>query len=108
MTAKRKKLRTFSCLPRFAAGDFRVHVYCHSVTTHRRIYSRPKPPDKAISTIHKAKGLECESVIVIPCDARTFADKLDARCLLYVALSRAKTSLMLVVSRNNPSPLLSF
>src|SRR6185437_10331139 len=27
--------------------------------THRRTYSRPNPPEKAISTIHKAKGLEC-------------------------------------------------
>ena len=75
--------------------------------THRRIYSRPKPPEKAISTIHKAKGLECGAVIVMPCDARTFPDKHDARCLLYVALSRAKSRLMLVVSRNSPSPLLT-
>jgi DNA helicase-2/ATP-dependent DNA helicase PcrA len=73
--------------------------------THRRVYSRPKPQQRAISTIHKAKGLECESVIVMPCDARTFPNKEDARCLLYVALSRAKSHLMLVVSRNNPSPL---
>ena len=42
--------------------------------THRRVYSRPKPPEKAISTIHKAKGLECESVVVMPCDAKTFPD----------------------------------
>lgn len=75
--------------------------------TNRRTYSRPKPPERAISIIHKAKGLECESVIVMPCDARNFPDKLDARCLLYVALSRAKKRLMLVVSRNNPSPLLT-
>lgn len=74
--------------------------------THRRTYSRPKPPDKAISTIHKAKGLECGSVIVMPCDAKTFPDRLDARCLLYVALSRAKSRLLLVVSRDSPSPLL--
>ena len=45
--------------------------------THRRIYSRPKPPDKAISTIHKAKGLECGSAIVMHCDARTFPDRPD-------------------------------
>ena len=38
---------------------------------------------------------------------KNFPDKLDARCLLYVALSRAKSRLMLVVSRNNPSPLLN-
>lgn len=75
--------------------------------TYRRSYSRPQPPPKAISTIHKAKGLECESVIVMPCDAKTFPDTADARCLLYVAISRAKKQLMLVVSRANPSPLLS-
>jgi hypothetical protein len=74
--------------------------------THRRTYSRPKPPDKAISTIHKAKGLECGSVIVMPCDAKTFPDRSEARCLLYVALSRAKDRLLLVVSRDTPSPLL--
>ena len=88
-------------------GDFDTADNGFAEITHRRIYSRPKPPDKAISTIHKAKGLECESVIVLPCDARTFPDKHDARCLLYVALSRAKSRLMLVVSRTSPSPLLA-
>jgi DNA helicase-2/ATP-dependent DNA helicase PcrA len=76
--------------------------------THRRTYGRPKPPDAAISTIHKAKGLECGNVVVMPCDATTFPDREDARCLLYVALSRAKERLMLVVSRANPSPLFLF
>jgi hypothetical protein len=75
--------------------------------THRRVYSRPQPPGKAISTIHKAKGLECDAVILMPCEAKTFPDKPDARCLFYVALSRAKKRLMLVLSRRNPSPLLS-
>ena len=75
--------------------------------THRRTYSCPKPPEKAISTIHKAKGLECGSVIVMPCDLKNFPDKPDARCLLYVALSRAKSSLLLVVPRSSPSPLLA-
>jgi hypothetical protein len=73
---------------------------------HRRAYVRPQPPDRSISTIHKAKGLECESVVVMPCDAKSFPDKPDARCLLYVALSRAKSELMLVISVDNPSPLL--
>jgi hypothetical protein len=74
--------------------------------SHRRTYARPKPPRRAISTIHKAKGLECGSVIVIPCTAKTFPDKPDARCLLYVALSRAKERLALVVSTKDPSQLL--
>ncbi len=86
-------------------GEFDTADSGFAEITHRRIYSRPKPPEKAISIIHKAKGLECDSVIVMPCDAKNFPDKPDARCLLYVALSRAKTRLMLVVSRNCPSPL---
>ena len=87
-------------------GDFDSAENGFAEITHRRVYSRPKPPERAISTIHKAKGLECESVIVMPCDGRTFPDKDEARCLLYVALSRAKSHLMFVVSRNSPSPLL--
>lgn len=74
--------------------------------THRRAHTRPEPPAKAISNIHKAKGLECDGVIVMPCDAKTFPNKDDARCLLYVALSRARKRLMLVVSTSNPTPLL--
>jgi UvrD-like helicase C-terminal domain/AAA domain len=88
-------------------GDFDTADNGFAEITHRRIYSRPKPPEKAISTIHKAKGLECDAVIVMPCDAKTFPEKREARCLLYVALSRAKNRLMLVVSRNSPSPLLT-
>jgi DNA helicase-2/ATP-dependent DNA helicase PcrA len=74
--------------------------------TRRRSYSHPEPPPRAISTVHKAKGLECEAVIVMPCDGKTFPDKPDARCLLYVALSRATSRLLIVVSRTNPSPLI--
>jgi len=88
-------------------GDFDEPVAGLAEITHRRTYSRPKPPAKAISTIHKAKGLECGSVIVVPCDADMFPNKADARCLLYVAISRAKHRLLLVVSRDNPSPLLT-
>jgi DNA helicase-2/ATP-dependent DNA helicase PcrA len=73
--------------------------------THHRTYARPMPPTKALSTIHKAKGLECDSAVVMPCDAATFSGKNGARCLLYVALSRAKKRLMLVLSKDKPSPL---
>lgn len=71
----------------------------------RRNYVRPKVPSKAISTIHKAKGLECDDVLILPCDVRHFSDSLAARCKLYVAMSRAKRSLTFVVSRTAPSPL---
>ena len=75
--------------------------------THHRTHARPQPPSRAISTIHKAKGLECDGVIVMPCDAKTFPDTQEARCLLYVALTRAKRRLQFVVSRTAPSPLLA-
>lgn len=86
-------------------GDFEVLDEGLAELTNRRTHARPKPPARAISTIHKAKGLECDSVIVMPCDATTFPDKPHARCLLYVALTRAKNRLLLVASRSNPSPL---
>jgi hypothetical protein len=87
-------------------GNFETADAGLAEITNRRTYSRPKPAEKAISIIHKAKGLECGSVIVMPCDAKNFPDKPDARCLLYVAISRAKSRLMLVVPRSSPSPLL--
>jgi AAA domain/UvrD-like helicase C-terminal domain len=62
-------------------------------------------PRKALSTIHKAKGLECSDVLIIPCDGVHFKDSEEARCALYVAMSRGTKSLTFVVSRNNPSPL---
>jgi DNA helicase-2/ATP-dependent DNA helicase PcrA len=89
-----------------ALGDFATADDGLAEITHRRTYAHPKPPEKAISIIHKAKGLECESVIVMPCDATTFKDTRECRCLLYVAISRAKSRLMLVVSREKPSSLL--
>jgi hypothetical protein len=87
-------------------GDFADVDRGFAEITHRRTYSRPEPADKAISTIHKAKGLQCSSAIVMPCDADTFPDTFEARCLLYVALSRAKNRLLLAVSRHSQSPLL--
>ncbi|MBX9862346.1 MAG: ATP-dependent helicase [Hyphomicrobium sp.] len=74
--------------------------------THKRTYSRPSPPPKAISTIHKAKGLECDCVVLMACDDKQFPDTPEARCLLYVGLSRAMNRLMIVVPNSNPSPLL--
>jgi DNA helicase-2/ATP-dependent DNA helicase PcrA len=72
----------------------------------RRTARRPLPPHKAISTIHKAKGLECEDALLIPCDQKHFPDTPAGRCRLYVALSRAMRTLTIVVSKKNPSPLL--
>jgi UvrD-like helicase C-terminal domain/AAA domain len=86
-------------------GDFETADTGLAEIARRRTYSYPKPLPQSISTIHKAKGLECDAVIVMPCDASTFPDEPATRCLLYVALSRAMKRLMLVISRENPSPL---
>jgi len=77
-----------------------------SELARRRSHARPALPARAISTIHKAKGLEFDNVMLLPCDRGNFGDTRKARAKLYVALSRATHSLMLVVSPSNPSPLL--
>tara|TARA_R110000772_G_scaffold64081_2_gene143266 strand:- start:413 stop:1936 length:1524 start_codon:yes stop_codon:yes gene_type:complete len=74
----------------------------------RRSYARPKPPTKAISTIHKAKGLECEHAMLLPCDASRYRDTEYARSKLYVGLSRASSSLTLSICPNDPGPLFRF
>ena len=73
----------------------------------RRSSLRPSLPLKAISTIHKAKGLETSHVVVMPCDSKHFADTQAARYKMYVAMSRAMSSLTFVVSRTQRSPLIN-
>jgi DNA helicase-2/ATP-dependent DNA helicase PcrA len=72
----------------------------------RRTYLRPAPAEKCISTIHKAKGLEWEHVVVLPCGADHFNSTGSKRNLLYVAFSRAIRSLTIVVPSENATPLL--
>lgn len=73
--------------------------------TLRRTQMRQPLPARAISTVHKAKGFERDNVLVVPCDGTHFSDNRASRCALYVAMSRARRQLNLVVSRANPSPL---
>lgn len=71
----------------------------------RRSYSRLSPHSKMLSSIHKAKGLECDHAMVMACDRTQFSSTLYAKCKLYIAISRAKRSLTLVVPESNTSPL---
>lgn len=71
----------------------------------KRRWQRTAMPERALSTIHKAKGLEHRSVMVLPIDGTHFRDREKDRCALYVGMSRASKELILVVSRRNPSPL---
>jgi DNA helicase-2/ATP-dependent DNA helicase PcrA len=70
-----------------------------------RSYSHISPPQKVLSSIHKAKGLECDHAMLMACDKAQFTSTLYAKSKMYVALSRAKKSLTLVVPASNPSPL---
>ena len=74
--------------------------------TRRRTHVPQPIPSRAISTVHKAKGFECGAVCLVDCDGKSFPDSREARCVLYVALSRATSRLQLVVSEKRPSPLL--
>ncbi len=73
--------------------------------TMRRSVLRPKPFPKTLSTVHKAKGLECSNTMIMECDRNSFGDTIYGRCKLYVALSRAKSSLAIIFPEKNPSPL---
>ncbi|WP_369011083.1 ATP-binding domain-containing protein [Xanthomonas sp. 1678] len=64
---------------------------------------RPDLPGASQGSVHKAKGLECDHAMA--CDKAQFSATNYAKCRMYVALSRAKESLTLVVSDANPTPL---
>lgn len=73
-----------------------------------RSFMKPEPPKKCLSTIHKAKGLECDNAIIMACDGSHFSSSPYAIRKLYVALSRAKTQLTIVLSATNPTPLIKY
>jgi hypothetical protein len=83
-------------------GQFDDPLIGFAEISQRRSRAFPKPPRKALSTIHKSKGLESENVIIFACDESHFpSDKLAKRNLLYVAMSRATSNLTIVLSRSN-------
>ena len=96
----RSELRDAIRLKGFACPD-----EGYAEIARRRSHAMPAPPIRTLSTVHKAKGLECDSALLIAGDRDQFSSTQYARCKLYVALSRAKRSLTIVVSQNNPSPL---
>lgn len=68
--------------------------------------ARRRKPTRGFMTIHKAKGLEFDSVIVPYCSGADFPDTPYGRKLLYVALSRPQREVHLLVPNEDPSPLL--
>jgi superfamily I DNA/RNA helicase len=58
-----------------------------------------------ILTIHKSKGLEFDSVIILGLEDQTFWGKADEeRCAFFVAVSRAKRRLVLTISELRETP----
>lgn len=96
----RSELRDAIRLKTFACPD-----EGYAEIARRRSHALPTPAPRTLSTIHKAKGLECDNAVLIAGDKDQFGGTRYARCKLYVAISRAKTSLTIVVSYNNSSPL---
>jgi DNA helicase-2/ATP-dependent DNA helicase PcrA len=71
-----------------------------------RIKAGARKLSRSVSTIHKAKGLEFENVLIGNFSAAHFGDDELSRKLAYVALSRAQRAITILVPGNNPSPLL--
>ena len=58
-----------------------------------------------ILTLHKSKGLEFDSVIILGVENQTFWGNLDEeRCAFFVGVSRAKSRLILTVAGRRESP----
>lgn len=72
-------------------------------STLGRIRRRHKWPPQMVSTIHKAKGLDFDHVLLCPVDRHQYPDEVLGARLLYVALSRAKQSVRLVLASDSPS-----
>lgn len=68
-----------------------------------RIRRRRKWPSQMVSTIHKAKGLDFDHVLLCPVDRHQYPDDVLGGRLLYVALSRAKRSIRLVLASDAPT-----
>lgn len=68
-----------------------------------------RPDHLTLTTIHKAKGLEWECVILISCDDEKFPSALDSvslqeeRRLFYVAVTRAKRYLLITFTKSTIS-----
>lgn len=85
-------------------ADFPDPEEAFAEIARQRSRSRRSPPDKVLSTIHKAKGMECENAMLVCGNGGHFSRSQYSKFRLYVALSRAKRSLTLVLPSDNAGP----
>jgi DNA helicase-2/ATP-dependent DNA helicase PcrA len=71
-----------------------------------RIKAGARRLHRTVSTVHKAKGLEYDHVLIGNFSASHFGDDEMSRRVAYVALSRARRSITILVPADQPSPLL--
>jgi DNA helicase-2/ATP-dependent DNA helicase PcrA len=64
-------------------------------------------PRRSITTIHKAKGRTADHVIVVHCAESVLPDDEEGRRLLYVAISRARRSVTLILPQTRATRLLT-
>jgi hypothetical protein len=66
--------------------------------------TRSRPSHRAVMTIHRAKGAEFGTVVLPYVSASHFSDSHEDAKRLYVALTRAQSTLHLMLCRDDPSP----
>jgi len=84
-----------------------LDAYRKWVAAARFSASAQAPRGLLVMTVHQAKGKEFDAVIVPFVDREAFPDDLEGRRLLYVAMTRSRRRLTLVVPEANPSSLLA-
>jgi hypothetical protein len=104
--AARTLRRTAEALTPEADLEDCLETYSEQVAAS--MHAVPQRTDRGLflMTAHQAKGKEFDAVVLFPVDARRWPDDPDHRRLLYVALTRATRTWILVRPSKDESPLL--
>jgi len=87
--------------------DAAVATYSQQIASNA--HRPPQPNDRGlfVMTVHQSKGKEFDAIVMGPLDARRWPDDAENRRLLYVGLTRATRSWILLVPSAGSSPLLA-
>lgn len=104
--AARTLRRTAEALAPDADLDDCLATYSRQVAAS--MHAVPQRTDRGLflMTAHQAKGKEFDAVVLFPVDARRWPDDPDHRRLLYVAVTRATRTWVLIRPSKDESPLL--
>jgi superfamily I DNA/RNA helicase len=79
----------------------------YETSFQRTQHAAPRPEHGVfVMTAHQAKGKEFDAVVLLGADRSSFPDNNEARNLLYVALTRATRSWVVIHPQDDRSPLL--